>query len=330
MPSSRRRRATPDRGSLPQASPPPLAPQTCENCRHRCRASSEPCARTLRSRKPPPSPDPDLRARQGRCRASISPRVSAFPHHRGGRGRTAGRARLAVDGGPAASRGGRVHPRRPRRRSPLRRHRARCHFHARGDHRRQAGRADPRLDAEATSVAVPSRSSLRRSACPQAAGRAGRGPARGRWGSAYRGRWTSTPACRSRRRSCRVGRVPRAGRALARAGCPVLLDNDVNVMALGEQHTGVARSASRFLFVKIGTGIGCGIVVDRHLYRAPTAAPGTSVTSASSRAGRCAPAGTGDASRPSSVVPRWRVTPRLLPRRDGPRCCRSCSSGTAS
>jgi glucokinase-like ROK family protein len=50
-------------------------------------------------------------------------------------------------------------------------------------------------------------------------------------------------------------------------GSPVLLDNDVNVMALGEQHTGVARSADDFLFVKIGTGIGCGIVVDRHLYR---------------------------------------------------------------
>ena len=50
-------------------------------------------------------------------------------------------------------------------------------------------------------------------------------------------------------------------------GAPVLLDNDVNVMALGEQHNGVARSASDFLFVKIGTGIGCGIVVQRHLYR---------------------------------------------------------------
>ena len=50
-------------------------------------------------------------------------------------------------------------------------------------------------------------------------------------------------------------------------GTPVLLDNDVNVMALGEQHIGVARSASDFLFVKIGTGIGCGIVVQRHLYR---------------------------------------------------------------
>ncbi len=50
-------------------------------------------------------------------------------------------------------------------------------------------------------------------------------------------------------------------------GAPVLLDNDVNVMALGEQHTGVARSARDFLFVKIGTGIGCGIVVGGHLYR---------------------------------------------------------------
>jgi predicted NBD/HSP70 family sugar kinase len=50
-------------------------------------------------------------------------------------------------------------------------------------------------------------------------------------------------------------------------GCPVLLDNDVNVMALGEQHSGVAKSARDFLFVKIGTGIGCGIVVDGQLYR---------------------------------------------------------------
>jgi predicted NBD/HSP70 family sugar kinase len=49
--------------------------------------------------------------------------------------------------------------------------------------------------------------------------------------------------------------------------CPVVLDNDVNVLALGEQHAGVARAARDFLFVKIGTGIGCGIVVDGELYR---------------------------------------------------------------
>jgi predicted NBD/HSP70 family sugar kinase/biotin operon repressor len=50
-------------------------------------------------------------------------------------------------------------------------------------------------------------------------------------------------------------------------GCAALLDNDVNVMALGEQHAGVARKVEDFLFVKIGTGIGCGIVVDGRLYR---------------------------------------------------------------
>lgn len=50
-------------------------------------------------------------------------------------------------------------------------------------------------------------------------------------------------------------------------GCPVVLDNDVNVLAVGEQHAGVARSARDFLYVKIGTGIGCGIIVDGELYR---------------------------------------------------------------
>lgn len=50
-------------------------------------------------------------------------------------------------------------------------------------------------------------------------------------------------------------------------GCPVVLDNDVNVLAIGEQHAGVARSVPDFLYVKIGTGIGCGIVIDGELYR---------------------------------------------------------------
>jgi glucokinase-like ROK family protein len=48
---------------------------------------------------------------------------------------------------------------------------------------------------------------------------------------------------------------------------PVVLDNDVNLMAMGELHAGVARNAESFLFVKIGTGIGCGIVVHGQLYR---------------------------------------------------------------
>jgi glucokinase-like ROK family protein len=56
--------------------------------------------------------------------------------------------------------------------------------------------------------------------------------------------------------------------ALARElACPVVLDNDVNLMASGELHAGVARQTKNFLFVKIGTGIGCGIVVNGELWR---------------------------------------------------------------
>ncbi|WFE29756.1 ROK family transcriptional regulator [Solwaraspora sp. WMMD791] len=50
-------------------------------------------------------------------------------------------------------------------------------------------------------------------------------------------------------------------------GCPVLVDNDVNIMALGEKHSGIARSFDDFLFVKIGVGIGAGIVVAGDVYR---------------------------------------------------------------
>ena len=50
-------------------------------------------------------------------------------------------------------------------------------------------------------------------------------------------------------------------------GLPAVVDNDVNLMALGEMHAGVARTLDSFLFVKIGTGIGCGIVMHGELYR---------------------------------------------------------------
>ena len=50
-------------------------------------------------------------------------------------------------------------------------------------------------------------------------------------------------------------------------GCPVLVDNDVNVMALGEGFKGCTTNESDFLFLKIGTGIGSGLIVDRKIYR---------------------------------------------------------------
>lgn len=49
--------------------------------------------------------------------------------------------------------------------------------------------------------------------------------------------------------------------------CPVYVDNDVNLMALGEQWAGLGRGIENFLFVKVGTGIGCGIVCHGQLYR---------------------------------------------------------------
>ncbi|MEV0649610.1 ROK family transcriptional regulator [Phytomonospora sp. NPDC050363] len=50
-------------------------------------------------------------------------------------------------------------------------------------------------------------------------------------------------------------------------GCPAVVDNDVNIMALGERHAGVADSVDDMFFVKLGTGIGCGIIIGGDVYR---------------------------------------------------------------
>ncbi|MDG4866248.1 ROK family protein, partial [Streptomyces sp. T-3] len=51
-----------------------------------------------------------------------------------------------------------------------------------------------------------------------------------------------------------------------RFGVRALVDNDVNVMALGEQRR--AFPDTRYLlYIKVGTGIGCGIVADGRLHR---------------------------------------------------------------
>ncbi|MEU0571487.1 ROK family transcriptional regulator [Nonomuraea sp. NPDC005983] len=50
------------------------------------------------------------------------------------------------------------------------------------------------------------------------------------------------------------------------AGCEVLVDNDVNAMALGE-HRNAFPGTRHLLFVKVGTGIGCGIVAEGRLHR---------------------------------------------------------------
>jgi predicted NBD/HSP70 family sugar kinase len=50
-------------------------------------------------------------------------------------------------------------------------------------------------------------------------------------------------------------------------GVPVLVDNDVNVMAIGEYWTSWRHDVDDLLFVKVATGIGCGIVSRGALHR---------------------------------------------------------------
>ena len=58
-----------------------------------------------------------------------------------------------------------------------------------------------------------------------------------------------------------------------RYAAPVLVDNDVNIMARGE-HWVHWRRTSHLLLVKVGTGIGCGIVADGHIHRGARGAAG--------------------------------------------------------
>lgn len=50
-----------------------------------------------------------------------------------------------------------------------------------------------------------------------------------------------------------------------RYGWPIFIDNDVNLMALGEAAGGVR--SDNFLYVKLGSGIGCGIMCGGRLHR---------------------------------------------------------------
>ncbi|MGZ4359243.1 MAG: ROK family protein [Gaiellaceae bacterium] len=69
------------------------------------------------------------------------------------------------------------------------------------------------------------------------------------------------------------------GRAFAtelreRLALPVLLENDINLAALGEQWLGVARGVDDFVFLSIGTGLGAGLVLHGELHRGHHGAAG--------------------------------------------------------
>ncbi len=52
-----------------------------------------------------------------------------------------------------------------------------------------------------------------------------------------------------------------------RIDAPLLVDNDVNLAALGEQHSGVTQDVAHFAYLYVGAGIGGAIVVDGRLVR---------------------------------------------------------------
>ncbi|BBH69463.1 sugar kinase [Actinoplanes sp. OR16] len=68
-------------------------------------------------------------------------------------------------------------------------------------------------------------------------------------------------------------RYPIRDRFRARFGAPVWVDNDVNLMALGELHAG-SGAAGHMLYVRAGVGIGAAIVMDGRLYRGANGSAG--------------------------------------------------------
>jgi predicted NBD/HSP70 family sugar kinase len=67
----------------------------------------------------------------------------------------------------------------------------------------------------------------------------------------------------------------RFGEELAeRLGLPAVVENDINLAALGEQWRGVARGVDDFAFLSVGTGMGAGLVLGGELHRGRNGAAG--------------------------------------------------------
>lgn len=64
------------------------------------------------------------------------------------------------------------------------------------------------------------------------------------------------------------------GRLAARYGVPTWVDNDVNLMALGELRSGLAVGESDVVYVKVGSGIGAGLIMAGRLHRGAQGAAG--------------------------------------------------------
>jgi len=59
-----------------------------------------------------------------------------------------------------------------------------------------------------------------------------------------------------------------------RLGCPCAVDNDVNVVALGEWRYGAGRGTRHSVYLTLGTGVGGGLVIDGKLLRGAAGSAG--------------------------------------------------------
>ncbi len=57
-------------------------------------------------------------------------------------------------------------------------------------------------------------------------------------------------------------------------GCPVALGNDAELGALGEWAYGAGRGERNLAYIKVGSGIGAGLLLDGHIYRGATGCAG--------------------------------------------------------
>lgn len=69
-------------------------------------------------------------------------------------------------------------------------------------------------------------------------------------------------------------RVPVRAEAGASFGAPVYLDNDANLGAFGELTYGAGQGVDNLAYIKVATGIGCGIIIDGCIYHGHTGAAG--------------------------------------------------------
>jgi glucokinase len=67
---------------------------------------------------------------------------------------------------------------------------------------------------------------------------------------------------------------PLKARLMADFALPAVVENDVNLAALGELWFGQGRSATNLVVIAVGTGIGAGVVLDRGIYRGSHQAAG--------------------------------------------------------